>query len=203
MKYTLILDRIFGHKPKVRALRFLAGPRPSATVSEVAREIGLSTPNASLALRELEAEGILRAQKAGRSILYSLNHGHYLVERFIKPAFGREREAKQDLGKRLAARLSFPYESLILFGSISRGEERPDSDIDLAVIVPDKADPDVAEAAVFEANPAVIKEFGNALSPAVFNKSRFLAMLKSGHPLAREIADQGELLSGKLVSELL
>lgn len=54
-------------------------------------------------------------------------------------------ELIDEVTRRLAA--ATPGSKVILFGSRSRGEERPDSDVDLVVIQPEKVEKPVAETA--------------------------------------------------------
>jgi predicted nucleotidyltransferase len=51
----------------------------------------------------------------------------------------------EELSRRLA--IAAPGAEVILFGSRSRGEERPDSDVDLLVIEPDEVEKPRAESA--------------------------------------------------------
>lgn len=203
MRYKFILDNIFGQKSKIKVLRYLASGRPDASVREIAAQTRLSPPNASIALRELEKEGALKSLRIGRSIVYSLNDGHYLVEKIIKPVFGNESGVKSALANLIKNKINFPYESIIIFGSVARGSAKPASDIDLAVIIKDGEDKIIIEDKIAAFNPLIAKIFGNSLSPIVYKKSEFLKKIKKKDALAGEIVREGEVAAGKLISELL
>lgn len=203
MRYSFVLDKIFGQKPKIKALRYLSGDKPEASIREISREIKLSPPNASIALKELEREGVLKSARIGRSIVYSLNSGHYLAEKIVKPIFNKEREIKKELINRIIKHLNFYFESIILFGSIRRGDEKPKSDIDLAFIVGDSENRIKIEKNIAALDPIIAKEFGNTLSPVIFKKSDFIKKMKKNDGLVREIINQGEVVAGKLVNQLL
>jgi len=76
MRFTDFLDQIFGQKSKIKILRFLYLYKKESTIREVSKETGVTPPNASRILKELEVEGVVIAKKAGRSILHSLNSKH-------------------------------------------------------------------------------------------------------------------------------
>lgn len=47
---------------------------PGVSAGEIARMLRISPPNLSFHLRVLEEAGLLRSQRSGRSIFYSVNH---------------------------------------------------------------------------------------------------------------------------------
>lgn len=53
-------------------------------------------------------------------------------------------QAKVDLAVKAAVEIAHPTR-VILFGSLARGEIRWDSDVDLAVLLPDSAEPQIGE----------------------------------------------------------
>lgn len=203
MKYKFVLDSIFSQKSKIKALRCLVNGGREISIREIAREIGASHPNVSSILMELKSQGAVKSSRVGRSVIYSLNDGHYLVETIIRPVFAAERQAKNRMFALIKDSVGFQYESIILFGSIARGEEQPASDVDLAVIVKDKENADEIEKKINALNPIIAKEFGNVLSPMVFKKSDFIKKIKINNPLVKDIIKNGEIVAGKMINELL
>jgi uncharacterized protein len=61
------------------------------------------------------------------------------------PSSPDSQELIEEFGRRLA--IAAPGAEVILFGSRARGEERPDSDVDLLVIEPEEVDKPRAESA--------------------------------------------------------
>lgn len=94
---------------------------------EVQRSVKISRSGINYALRELQAEGFISRNKRGKSFFYTLNHKDPVVRQLkvlqtiieIKPLY-----------KKLKAAAS----RIILFGSSCRGENTPDSDIDLFIV---------------------------------------------------------------------
>ena len=203
MRFIKPLDKILGQKSKIKILRLLSLYKKEPTIREVSRETGITPPNASRILKELKAEGVVTAKKAGRSILYSLNSKHYLVKNVILPIFKKEQRARMDLVRLLKSKLDFPVESIILFGSVARGGEKPGSDLDLLFIIPDKVNPKELEEKIYSLSPQLISYFGNSISPLIMKRSEFLLRFKNGERLLRTILKDGEVLAGQLIGEIL
>jgi len=203
MKFNKPLDGILGQKSKIKILRHLTNRKKEMSVRDLAKEIGLVPANASVALKELEGEGILVKKKLGRSLIFGLNSGNFMVTSIIIPLFEKERKIKKDFFNAVSKRIKFPYETIILFGSIAKKSERADSDIDLAIIVREKKQIAEAEELALDINPEISRRFGNSIAPIIFEKKDFIKKIKEGNNLANNIARDGEVVSGKLISELL
>jgi Bacterial regulatory protein, arsR family./Nucleotidyltransferase domain. len=203
MKFNKPLDDILGQKSKIKILRYLVNYKKEMGVRELAKEIGLVPANASVALKELEKEGILLKKKIGRSLIFSLNAGNFLAAALVVPLFEKEHKIKRELFKIISSRVKFPYETIVLFGSVAKKSERADSDIDLAVIIGDKDRVTEVEERILSINPEISEKFGNSIAPIVFKKKDFIKKIKGGDVLASNIARDGEVVSGKLISELL
>jgi len=203
MRFTDFLDQIFGQKSKIKILRFLYLYKKESTIREVSKGTGVTPPNASRILKELEVEGVVIAKKAGRSILHSLNSKHYLIRNIILPVFEKEQKVKVNLAKLFKLKLNFPVKSIILFGSIARKNEKPNSDIDLLFVIPNRGDPEKLREKISALNPLFISYFGNSIAPLIMKQSKFLSELKKGNKLLKSILKDGEVLVGQLISELL
>jgi len=203
MKFIQSLNAILGQNSKVKILRFLANYKQEASIRELAREIKITPPNVSRILKELEREGVLSSKKFGNSIVFSLNKGNFLGKKIIAPLFKEEAEAKKELSRKIVGNVKFPYESIILFGSIARGEENSKSDIDVAFIIKDAGNTERIEKKILGINPVLSAYFGNSISPFVIKKSDFVKRLKKNEPLVSSIAKEGEVLAGKLIDEFI
>lgn len=203
MRFKNPLDKILGQKSKIKILRFLVSYQKDVSIRELSREIKLVPANVSAVLKELENEGLLTNKKFGKSLVFSLKKDSFLTERIIAPLFIMEKEIKAELAKKIIKNIKFRYESMILFGSIAKGGERPQSDIDILFIIANKADVNEIEKQVLAINPAISKYFGNSLSPIVIRKKDFIGKIKKRDKLTASIIKDGEVLSGKIISELL
>lgn len=136
------LDDILNARSKVRIIRLFISKRDDfmASGSDVAKLVGLTPPATHTALKELYEQGILRRDIVGRQHIYRLNISNRITKDILRPAFQKEISIKEDIKKFLIQRIR-RYKinglviSLILYGSLARGETQRTSDCDIAVIV--------------------------------------------------------------------
>ena len=67
---------------------------------------------------------------------------------------------------------------IVLFGSIARGEEKPDSDIDLLIITKDNISKEKALATIDRLNGLFVACFGNSISAIIYSKKERTARQK-------------------------
>lgn len=203
MIFNRPLDQVFGQQSKVKILRYLSLHNGQFTGREIAKATGLTHPTCHLVLSRLREQGIVLMRKSGNALLYSLNADHQITKNIIFPVFKKEAGLKQKMAQSLIKGLRFPVESVILFGSIVHKREKPVSDVDVLVVVPDKIDPEKAESKIISQGTKLIKEFGNQVSPLVINLKDFLKKLEAGDKLLTEILRQGQVIYGKSITDLI
>lgn len=203
MRFRNYLDKILGQKTKIKALRYLINYKENISIRALSRAIKVTPPNLAIILAELKKEGVLTSREYGRSVVYSLNYGHYLVDQVLLPLFRSEHDVLGEIKTIINKKFIFSYESIVLFGSMARGDEHPGSDIDLLIVVGNKKDKEIAGELILDVSTAVVKKFGNQLSPYILTRNEFVAKYKNKDLLVLKIANEGELLAGKLISELL
>ena len=135
MKYYQPLNDLLGQKSTVKILRRLSLTRLEMSGRRIAAELNLSPWTCHLALRELAEQGILIVRNVGRTHLFQLNEKNYIVEKLLLPLFAVEAELLTTAIREITVGLPGSIVSVILYGSISRHEERPSSDVDLLVLV--------------------------------------------------------------------
>jgi predicted nucleotidyltransferase len=195
MRYHEPLNDILGNRVQVKLLRVLVRTKGSFTGRELARLIGHSQNQTSLALQELERNGLVVWQGAGRSHLYSVDKDNVLVTDFLEAGFRLEDDLLNRMAEVFLDEIGRDLVSVILFGSIAKGEEKPNSDIDLVVVVRDKADLKTVEDHVAEASANVTRRFGNQAMPIVVKKSDYERKMKSRKGFWREVAETGAIIS--------
>lgn len=131
-------DEILETQAHIRVLRALAGlPRGfSASARDLARRAGVAHTTAARVLRSLADQRVADVQHVGRANLYELNERH-VVASHIRALFESEAGLREQLIEYLRAEVSQhvgPAEAAFLFGSAARGDTRPGSDIDVAVL---------------------------------------------------------------------
>jgi len=103
--------------------------RPGAQflAKEIQKAAKVSKGGASLALRKLAKEGLIRRQKRGKVFLYSVEHAEPVIKQ-LKVLKNVE------LLSPLVAKIKGLSEKIVLFGSAARGEDTIKSDIDIFIL---------------------------------------------------------------------
>jgi predicted nucleotidyltransferase len=98
----------------------------------------------------------------------------------------RHREAFEEFAERAQEELGGSLEKLVLYGSVARGEEREDSDVDVFVVIDSEEDKEVVEELAFDVNV----EFGVFMVPVVKTVEEFESVRDS--IFVREVERTGE-----------
>jgi predicted nucleotidyltransferase len=136
MKFHNILDEILGNKTKVKLIRaFFTYPEKEFTESELERIAGIPQASVHRNVKSLIYNGLLDRKRIGKANLFSLNKEHILYS-ILNSSFKTERNVLNELKKMIADAINgLPeIELVVLFGSITKGSERADSDVDIFII---------------------------------------------------------------------
>ena len=136
MKFHNILDEMLGNKTKVRLLRaFFKYPEKGFTESELERIAGIPQASVHRNLKSLMDNGLFDRKRIGKANLYSLNKEHILYLLLYRN-FEAERNVLVELKNMIEESVkSLPQiELVVLFGSIVKGMERADSDVDIFIV---------------------------------------------------------------------
>jgi predicted nucleotidyltransferase len=165
MRFRRPLSNLLGSAIRVDLLRVLSKAQGEALSGrEVARRVSASPSQVNQHLRSLEAQGLVRSQTLGRVHAWSLSTDHALADA-LRQLFEVEPVFFDELRERLEATLRpLPIERAILFGSVARGEERPDSDIDLFIETRGRTEKEAVADALGRASQGFAMRFGNPLS---------------------------------------
>jgi len=203
MTFDRPLDHVLGARPKVALLRLLLRTRGEHTGRSLAKRVDFDSKTCHAALRDLARQGVVEHRRAGSSILYRVNERHVLVRELLEPLFDREGTFLSGYARELRSRLRAPLVSLVLFGSVARGEERPTSDVDLIVIVPDASAVPKAEEGVDQAAADLAGRYGNPPQVIVLDRETFGRKARTGDPLISEVLRTGRVLVGKSIAKVL
>jgi predicted nucleotidyltransferase len=139
------------------------------------------------ALRAWVRLGVVEARSVGRARVHTVNGAHAAVASLRLLA-----DPVALLAGIVGERVDPTVQAVILYGSIARGEARPDSDIDLAVIAGSVWDRRV------ELQEAVRAGLGNECDVLVFTPARFRRLAASGEPVVSDILRDGIALFGSV-----
>lgn len=206
MKFTNIISSLLGDIVKINVYKVLSLHQEGLTGRGLAALIGTSPFKINQVLRQLEAQGVVQSSVVGKAHLYRLNISHILVTGFILPLIEQEQEIFRKLGQGIIDRLApHPPLSVILYGSVARGEEEPDSDLDLLLLYEDSQyistkDAITANHRVFE---WVNREYGNRASIRHDWIADFKRDAAGRDPLVQNIIKEGRSIAGLAMTEVL
>ena len=197
------IDEVFRSWSNVAVIRALQDTASGFSGREVARVAGMSIRSALQALTSLENLGIVRRQRGGRDHIFTLNRNHYLVEQCIIPLFAIERRFLENIRTFIAEAVKGQALSVILFGSVARGEETPQSDLDICCIVKNKSQQKRLQSILDGISPALLNRFGVKIGPIFFTLTEFKKNALKQNRLTKEILVHGEIITGKNLKVLL
>lgn len=199
------LDTIVNSKSKIAIIRLFVTKTPDfkATGREIAKLVHFSPPAAHAALKELFNQGVLKRENIGKQHIYSLDTENRIVRKILKPMFKEEVSFKDELKDFLIrqsqkAGIKKKIVSLLLYGSMQRGETHEKSDIDIAVIVKDKKDKkEVEDRFLNDISVDCHNYFKAHLDAYIKTKEEFRARLKRNLPPVLTLMKSYSVIYGK------
>lgn len=191
MKLNSPLDEILGSRVKVQILRLLCLTGSPYTGREISRLIKRGQNRVRLCLDEFEAMGIVSGRSVGTAKLFQLSPNNIIVNDVLIPLFKKEASLITALGNHFFHELFEDLDSLILFGSVARGEDSDRSDIDLIFILNNDVDFDKAEARVFDTVTTAQKEFGLPIVPILVTRSEYDSHMKEEKGMWKSVREEG------------
>ncbi|MCX6141912.1 MAG: nucleotidyltransferase domain-containing protein [Ignavibacteriales bacterium] len=185
----------------VAVLRAILDSASGLTGNEIARSSGMHPRSALKALTSLEELGIVRRQRGGRDHLFTLNRDHFLTREGLLPLYQAEQKFRRAIEDSLVTLLKGRVLSAVIFGSVSRMQETPQSDLDLCCIVSSENKKGVVQEMLASEAVPLYRNFGVKLAPVFFSLSEMKKKKRSG--LIREILNEGKVIVGTKVEELL
>ena len=105
-------------------------------------------------------------------------------------------EAVEEFVRRVKGKYKDKIDSIILFGSVARGEAKEDSDVDILVVVKERNIEDMKEihGIAFE----VSMEHSQDISPKIYAVNEILNRMEIGAPFIKEVLKEGVSLYGEI-----
>ena len=162
---------------------------------ELARQTkGISHMAVFKSIKDLIDYNLVKVEYHGGVQFIKLNRRSYLYKP-LKSLFYCEDRSRDEL-IRYIKKLFLGYkeiEVIVLFGSIAKGIEEVDSDIDLLIIAEDK---ERINEIIAENQKKITDKFGNIVSAMVLNRKEFKKKEKLG--VMKKIKKEGVLVFGKI-----
>ena len=161
------LDQVLETGGHVRVLRALVALPPGfdASARDIARRAGVAHTTASRVLQSLGAQRVVSVRHVARADLYQLNDDHVLAPR-VRELFAGEATLREQLIDYLRSevpRRVGKAQGAFLFGSASRGTTRSSSDIDIAIVGPERSEAQL-EPELSALSDVVRERFGSELN---------------------------------------
>lgn len=203
MKFDKPLDDIFSAPSNVKVLRVLARVDWELTGRQVAELAGLNAMTCQNALHRLRDFKLVYMRPVGSAHLYRIARDSILVQNLLVPIFKTEESLLDDLMISLIDNLGSSLRSLIVFGSVARGEEDFASDLDIAVIVNNRTNMDRIQKIVDRETDRLSGATGSVPTVPVYTVKEFQTRYKRGQSLFRTIVEEGRVVFGTPIETLL
>ena len=205
MQYNNLFDKIFESKTKLRILRLLSGCNGTLKYSgyEIAKQLKISTSTATILLNNLVNENILKKEIAGNAHLFFYNLNNYIVETILTPMFSEEAKIIKTSAEYVITNIKTPIISLIVFGSVIRGEDKTESDFDICVICENEKLKHKIEKELLDLADNFYNKFGKSLAPYILTVQELRQKYREKAGVIKEIIKEGKLIKGDSLIKLL
>ena len=173
MKFQKPLNEVFRNLSHVKVLRVLVNSELDLTGNQVARMAGISPLGCKNALDSLRELNLLAVRRVGRAYLYRLREENLIVKKLLRQLFADEKNLLEEELKKVADNFRPYSHSIYLFGSVARGEETFESDIDMCIITIIPAMLEPAREKAMEMTDLLSRETGITPTILVIDKSDF------------------------------
>lgn len=184
------LDWLFAAPSHIGVLRAIKDAPEGMSGRAVARAAGLNHEACRMALVRLETLGVVTRILTDRTQLVRLNRANELVNRGLLPLFRTESELKEEVYSLIRRTFRGRAKAVTVFGSVARGEERPESDMDLLIVIVGRDDEAVHDRA-FDLRAEVLRRYGIEISPLLVTLRHARAKARAGNILYADIAAHG------------
>jgi len=128
------LSYLLANGSHLSVLRALRHNREGMSGREIAREAQVNHQTCADVLYGLESLGVVQRQGTGRTQLWRLRRNNRWVQKALIPLFQAESDWVSELRRDIRDAFAKDVKGIILFGSVARGEETPQSDWDVLLV---------------------------------------------------------------------
>jgi len=196
MIFHNLLEQLMGSEAKVKILKtFLQYPGKVFSGRELAKISGVSKTRTAEILQDLEKNNVLTKQKIGKSYGWSLNQESVLVSHLKQGIAQFDKKILEDLKNDIKKYFSLVkgISKLVLFGSVARGSESYNSDIDLFLLLMETKSKKIVKQKIDELNMVTLKKYGNPVSVIFYTEKEF-GNNRFNRDLKKKIEEEGLVL---------
>jgi predicted nucleotidyltransferase len=186
----------------MRMLRILLGGGPPMTGRALARVAGISQPTAQRTLTRLREAGLVAAEHAPPALVYRANPDHLAMPALLA-LLQLEEQLRSRLVEHVAGWQRRP-ESLVVYGSVARGQATGTSDLDVLVVRSDLIEPDdpTWQRQLAELSDRLVRWTGRRASVVEMSRREVSQGFAGREPLLIEADRDGWLIAGQALHEL-
>lgn len=170
MKFHISLLDILNSKVKIKIIKFLLTHEASMSEREIASILKVSHMSINRTMRELADLNFVNFITVGKAHLWKVNQKSYaykVLSGLIKRV-SNIKEPIEDLKKILLKELPKKLiKRIVLFGSVAKGTEKTNSDIDIFILVKDNRSKEKIESSLEKLSNLCFDIYGNRLAPYV------------------------------------
>jgi predicted nucleotidyltransferase len=144
-----------------------------------------------VSLGRLEELGVVRRQGSGQSQLFHINRENLLVRDLLVPLLKKERDVFPRVVGRVGEVAGGRCLRALVFGSVARGEERRESDLDLLLIADGPRGQASTRKAANELRAVLAKEWGLRVNAIVLTQRAVEVRRQRMDPLIANILREG------------
>jgi predicted nucleotidyltransferase len=191
------LEYLFQAPSHIKILRALYPLKTGISGRELARRTGISDRNCRIVLNRLQTMGIVHSEGASVFHLFRLNTRHRLISLVLRPLFQSESCFKDELLRKIANSLKGRCRWSGIFGSVAKGADTVESDLDLLVITDTKSELSAISKRLDGLRSDLFEEWGVTLSPLTLTVGEWKSKKKVSPSLRRAILSNHIVLNGK------
>ncbi len=202
MEFNNIIQKLCGNSTYFKVVSILFKHEEGISGRSLAKLTGVSTFKMHHVLKFLTAQGMLMQSIVGKSYLYKVDKEHILIKKVLLELINFQESLFKELGSKIINHLNPKPLSIILYGSMARGDEDPNSDIDLFFIYKDNVKlSDLNENDLHM--ESITRKYGNMVTIKKANVTDVNKRYKSRDSLIKNILEEGKVIAGISVIDLL
>jgi predicted nucleotidyltransferase len=194
MKFHNTLEELFASKVKIAVMKLMClNPERKYSGREMARLLNISASRVLEVLELFRKNAVVNRETVGRSSQWGLNKESIVVEE-VSSLINVERKIYMELKSRIYETLirEKSVQKVVLYGSVARKKEKPESDIDVFILVTTKKDKELAAELVGKLNKYLLPRYGNVISESIYSEREWKEMEKT--TLFKKIESEGEII---------
>ncbi len=194
MKFHNTLEELFASKVKIAVMKLMClNPEKKYSGREIARLLNISASRVSEVLKLFRKNAVVQREMVGRASQWSLNKESIVVEE-VSSLINVERKIYMELKSKIYETFTREKSILkvVLYGSVARKKEKPESDIDVFILVATKKDKELAAELVGKLNKYLLPRYGNVISESIYSEREWKDMEKT--KIFKRIESEGEIL---------